>query len=745
VNRRLKVIWTITDEAPYIATFSLLPIVKRFFGLSDIDIDVKNISLASRILATFPDYLTEDQRVSDDLAILSEMVKKPNTIIIKLPNISASLPQLKNAIKELQTKGYNLPDYPDEPKSEQEKGIKERYSKVLGSAVNPVLRQGNNIRAVPKSVKETAKKFPQLMGFPLKDWDKLSKTHVSHMTYGDFYCNEKSITLPHDTRVKIEFIDKAGRISVLRELDLSKGVIFDCSFMSVKALSKFFEDEIEDAKRKDILWSLHLKATMMKVSDPVIFGHAIRAYFKDLFVKYQEVFQDIGINPDNGLTDMYSKIEKLSDYKKVEIKKDIEAIYEKNPGLYMVDPKKKITNLHMPNLVLIDASVPAIIRDGGKAFGSDGEFHDVKIVIPDRTYATIYSVVVEDCKKNGTFDRSTMGTVIDVGLMAMKAEEYGSHDKTFLAPDDGVFRVVGLNSGRVLIKQSVEKGDIWRGCEVKDIAIRNWVQIAVEEVKKNGYPAIFWLDEKRPRDIEEIKKVREYLKEYDLTGLDIKIMSPENAMKATLDMIRRGKDIIAITGNILRDYLSDLFPILEVGTSAKVFSIVLLLSGGYIFETGAGGTAPVLVEQLLKQDHFIWDSIAEFIALSQSLKFIGDKYSYKKALVLGSAFEGAIFDILSNRKCPSNKVGELDTRGEHYYFMKYLVDRLADQQDDTGLKEKFEKIKNDLDKNEDKIIEELLSVQGQKVDIQGYYKPDEEILKNIMRISKTFNSIVDEI
>jgi len=745
VNRRLKVIWTITDEAPYIATFSLLPIVKRFFGLSDIDIDVKDISLASRILATFPDYLTEDQRVSDDLAILSEMVKKPDTIIIKLPNISASLPQLKNAIKELQTKGYKLPDYPDEPKSEQEKDIKERYSKVLGSAVNPVLRQGNNIRAVPKSVKETAKKFPQLMGFPLKDWDELSKTHVSHMTYGDFYCNEKSITLPHDTRVKIEFIDKAGRTSVLRELDLSKGSIFDCSFMSVKALSKFFEDEIEDAKRKDILWSLHLKATMMKVSDPVIFGHAIRAYFKDLFVKYQEIFQDIGINPDNGLTDMYSKIEKLPDDKKDEIKKNIEAIYKKNPGLYMVDSDKGITNLHMPNLVIIDASVPTIIRDGGKAFGPDKELHDVKIVIPDRTYATIYSAVVEDCKKNGTFDRSTMGTVIDVGLMAMKAEEYGSHDKTFLAPDDGVFRVVDLNSGRVLIKQSVEKGDIWRGCEVKDIAIRNWVQIAVEEVKKNGYPAIFWLDDNRPRDIEEIKKVKEYLKEYDLTGLDIKIMSPENAMKATLDMIRRGKNIIAITGNILRDYLSDLFPILEVGSSAKVSSIVLLLSGGYIFETGAGGTAPVLVEQLLKQNHFSWDSIAEFIALSQSLKFIGDKYSYKKALVLGGAFEGAIFDILSNMKCPSNKVGELDTRGEHYYFTKFLVDRLADQQDDIGLKEKFEKIKSDLDKDEDKILEELLSVQGQKVDIQGYYKPDEEILKNIMRISKTFNSIVDEI
>ncbi|AEE14722.1 isocitrate dehydrogenase, NADP-dependent [Thermodesulfobium narugense DSM 14796] len=742
---RVKVIWTITDEAPYLATFSLLPIVKKFFDVSDIEIDIKDISLSSRILANFSDFLTQDQRVSDDLSILGELVNKPDTILIKLPNISASLPQLKDAIKELQAKGFNIPDYPDELKSAQDEKIRERYSKILGSAVNPVLRQGNNIRAVPRSIKETAKKFPDLMGLPLKEWNPSSKTHVSHMTDGDFYGHERSITLTKDTRVRIEFIDKNNNITIFKDLDLLKGEIFDGSFISIKALSNFYENQIRDAKKEGILWSLHLKATMMKVSDPVLFGYAIRAYFKDVFAKHQDTFNSLGVNPNNGLSDLFSKLENLSDDKKVEIKKDIEATYEKNPGLYMVDSNKGITNLHMPNLVLIDASIPTIIRDGGKAWGPDGKLHDVKIVIPDRSYATIYSAIVEDCKKNGAFDRTTMGTVIDVGLIAMKAEEYGSHDKTFLAPDDGTFRVVDVENGQILMEHSVEKGDIWRGCQVKDVAIKNWIQIAIEETKKNNIPAIFWLDENRPHDREEIKKIREYLKTYDLRDLDIKIMRPSDAMKATLELIRRGQDVIAVTGNILRDYLSDLFPILEVGTSAKVFSIIPLLSGGRMFETGAGGSAPKHVEQFINQNHLRWDSIAEFVAISQSLKFIFDKYNYKKAFILANACEGAISDILSNKKWPSRKVGEIDNRGEHYYFMKYWANHLSSQQEDIDIKEKFLKVKDELDKNEDKINEELLSVQGKKVDIKGYYKPEEDIVERLMRPSKILNSIVNMI
>lgn len=741
---RLNVIWTIVDEAPYLATFSLLPIVKKFFDVSGIEIGLKDISLSSRILTNFSEFLREDQRVTDDLSILSELVEKPDTILIKLPNISASLPQLKVAIKELQAQGYNLPDYPDEPKSVQDEQIRERYSKVLGSAVNPVLRQGNNIRAVPRSIKETAKKFPQLMGLPLKEYDNSSKTHVSYMTEGDFYSNEKSVTLPKATKVRIEFVDKKGKVTVFKELDLQDKEIIDGSFMSVKALSDFYENQIRDAKKEDILWSLHLKATMMKVSDPVLFGHAIRAYFKDVFTKHQDTFEQIGINPNNGLNDLFAKLEKLPDDKKNEIKNDIEAVYDKNPGLYMVDSNKGITNLHMPNLVLIDASIPTIIRDGGKAWGPDGKSHDVKIVIPDRSYATMYAKIVEDCKKNGAFDRAKMGTVIDIGLIAMKAEEYGSHDKTFLAPDDGAFRVVAAEDGQILMQHAVEKGDIWRGCQVKDAAVRNWVQIAVEEVKKNKFPAIFWLDENRSHDAEEIKKVKEYLQNYDLTGLDIRIMSPENAMKATVELIRSGKDVIAITGNILRDYLSDLFPILEVGTSAKVFSIIPLLSGGRMFETGAGGSAPKHVEQFLEQNHLRWDSIAEFVAISQSLKFIADKYNHKGASILAASCEKAISEVLANKEWPSRKVGEPDNRSEHFYFAKHWVNALSEQSEDLQIKEKFTKVRDKLNKNESLIKDEILSVQGQKADIKGYYRPDEDIVKKLMRPSKTLNDIVKE-
>ena len=739
-----KIIWTKIDEAPYLATFSLLPAVEKFLDTAGIEVDVKDISLAGRILANFPDYLREEQRIPDSLAELGDLVNKPDTNIVKLPNISASMPQLKDSIKELQSKGCNVPDCPDEPKTEKEKKILDRYEKVSGSAVNPVLRQGNNIRMIAKPVKESARNFPQLMGLPLQEWSKDCKTHVAHMDGEDFYEHEKSVTVEKATKVRIEFTDENGNTSVMKEVPLIEGEILDSTFMNVRALQKFYEEQIKDAKEKGILWSLHLKATMMKVSDPVMFGYATKTYFRDVFEKHAKTFEEIGINPNNGLADIYLKIQKLSEDKRKEIEADIQAVYDKNPSLFMVDSGKGITNLHMPNLVIIDASLPNIVRDGGKAWGPDNELHDAKVVIPDRCYATMYKEIIEDCKRNGAFDRTTMGTVIDIGLMAMKAEEYGSHDKTFMASSNGTFRVVD-ESGKVLMEHKVEKDDIWRACQVKDIAVKNWAQIAIDQARATGYPTIFWLDENRGHDAEEIKKVKEYLKDHDTTGLDLRIMKPQEAMKFTVERVRKGENAIAVTGNVLRDYLTDLFPILEVGTSAKVLSIVPLLAGGSLSEAGAGGSAPKHVQQLLEEGHLRWDSAAEFTALTSAIRFIEKKYNYKKAKVLADASEKALSKLLANKQWPSRKVGQLDNRGEHYYFIKYWAEALAEQDEDKELKKKFEKPAKELAENESKINEELLAAQGHSVDINGYYFPDEDKATEAMRPSSTFNAIVDAI
>jgi len=740
-----KITVTKNDEAPYLASFSLLPAVKKFLDAAGIEIEMKDISLAGRVLANFPDYLKEDQKVPDDLAELGEkVVDDPDLNLIKLPNISAAVPQLKATIKELQSKGYNVPDYPEEPKTEEEKKLHERYSKVLGSAVNPVIRQGNCIRMVPKPVKESAKKYPELMagGMPLKEWSKDSKTHVAHMDSEDFYEHEKSVTVEKATKVKIEFTDENGNTSVMKELPLIEGEILDGTFMNVRALQKFYEEQIKDAKEKDILWSIHLKATMMKVSDPVMFGYAVKAYFKDVFEKHAKTFEEIGVNPNNGLADLYLKIQELPEDKRKEIEKDIQAVYDKNPAMFMVDSGKGITNLHSPNLVIIDASLPTIVRDGGKAWGPDNKQHDTKIVIPDRCYATSYKEVIEDCKKNGAFDRGTMGTVINVGLMAMKAEEYGSHDKTFMAPSNGTFRVVD-ESGKVLIEHKVEKGDIWRACQVKDIAVKDWAKIGVEQARKTGYSTVFWLDENRGHDAEVIKKVNEYLKDCDTTGLDIRIMKPSEAMRFTAEKVRKGENVISVTGNVLRDYLTDLFPITEAGTSAKVLSVVPLLAGGLMSEAGAGGSAPKHVQQLLEEGHLRWDSTAEFTALTSALRFIEEKYNHKKAKVLADTSEKAVTKLLLNKLWPGRKAGQHGNRGEIYYFIRYWAEALAEQDEDKELKKKFEKPAKELAENESKINEELIAAQGHPVDVGGYYLPDEDKAAKVMRPSPTLNAIVD--
>ncbi len=741
---RAKIVWTKTDEAPYLATFSLLPIVKAFLKHADVDVEVRDISLAGRILATFPDYLTEEQRVNDDLAYLGELVNKPEANVIKLPNISASVVQLKAAIKELNEKGYAVPEYPEEPKNDKEKEIHDRYAKVLGSAVNPVLRQGNADRRLPKSVKEFAKKYPDSMGLPLKEWPKDSKTHVAHMDSGDFYENEKSFTTDREMNIKIEFTDEDGNKQVLKELKLLKGEVFDGTFMNVAKLRKFYEEQVKDAKEKGVLLSLHLKATMMKVSDPVLFGHMVEVYFKDVFEKYKKEFEELGVNPNNGLGDLYARIQKLPEDKRKQIEADIEKVYEKNPELAMVDSRRGITNLHAPNLIIIDASMPPMIRDGGKMWGKDDQLHDTKAIIPDRCYATIYKEVVEDCKKNGQFDRTTMGDVSNVGLMAMKAEEYGSHDKTFILPKSGTVRVVD-EDGNVLMEHKVEKGDIWRGCQAKDEAIKDWVGLAVRRARATGYPAVFWLDENRAHDAQLIKKVKEYLKEHDTEGLDIRIMKPVEAMRFSLERIRKGLNTISVTGNVLRDYLTDLFPILEVGTSAKMLSIVPLLAGGGLFETGAGGSAPKHAQQLMEEGHLRWDSLGEFGALFASLEFIGQKYGNKRAEILSRSIDEAMAEILANQKWPGRKVHQLDTRGEHYYFARYLAEALAKQDEDEELKKTFEPIAKKLAENEEKIIKDLDEVQGKSYDLKGYYWPDEEIVEKVMRPSETLNRIIDEI
>ncbi len=740
-----KIIWTKTDEAPMLATYSLLPIVERFLKYSDVDVETRDISLAGRILSLFPERLKEEQRVPDDLAYLGELVNKPEANVIKLPNISASIPQLKAAIKELQEKGYDIPDYPEEPKNDEEKALKEKYAKVLGSAVNPVLRQGNSDRRAPLAVKEYAKKYPTAMGLPLQEWPKDSKCHVAHMDADDFYGNEKSVTMDKEQDVKIELVDENGNVTVLKEkLHLLEGEVIDGTFMNVKALRKFYEEQIEDAKKQDVLLSLHLKATMMKVSDPVMFGHAVTVYFKDVFDKYADTFAEIGVNPNNGLSDVYNKIKKLPEDKQKEIEEAIQKVYEKNPNLAMVNSAKGITNLHVPNDVIIDASMPVVIRDGGKMWGPDNELHDTKAMIPDRCYATIYREAVENCKKYGAFDRSTMGSVSNVGLMAMKAEEYGSHDKTFIAPANGTIRIVD-ESGNVLIEHKVEKGDIWRACQAKDEAIKDWVGLAVRRAKATGDPAIFWLDKNRAHDAQLINKVEKYLKDHDTEGLDIRIMSPVDAINFSMERARAGKNTISVTGNVLRDYLTDLFPIIEIGTSAKMLSIVPLLAGGGLFETGAGGSAPKHIQQLLEEGHLRWDSLGEFTALGASMEFIYEKYGNKKAKVMADAIDKAVGNLLENKQWPSRKVNELDNRGEHYYFARYWAEALAEQDEDKELKDAFANVAKQLAENEAKINEELLSAQGSPSDIGGYYMPDEEKLKQVMRASKTLNAIIDKI
>lgn len=733
-----KIIYTKVDEAPALATHSFLPIIKAFTKPAGIEIETRDISLAGRIIARFPDHLAEEQKISDDLTELGQIVKEPGANVIKLPCISASLPQLKAAVKELQKKGYKLPDYPESPQTGEDKEIKARYDKIKGSAVNPVLREGNSDRRAPSSVKNYAKKHPHSMG----EWTKDSKAHVSHMTSGDLRSNEKSYTVTKENagNAKIEFVGNDGETKILKEkVPLLDGEVIDASFMKKRALREFLKEEIEDARKKNVLFSLHMKATMMKVSDPIIFGHAVSVFFKDVFEKHASTFAELGVSPDNGLGDLYSKISTLPKEKRSEIEADIQACYERGPELAMVNSDKGITNLHVPSDVIIDASMPAAIRNGGKMWGPDGKLHDAKMVIPDSSYAGVYETVVNFCKQYGAFDPRTMGTVPNVGLMAQKAEEYGSHDKTFLCENPGKVRVVS-ESGKTLLEQQVEEGDIFRMCQTKDLPIRDWVKLAVNRAKATGSPAVFWLDKNRPHDIELIKKVNLYLNDHDITDLEIHIMSPEEATRFSCERLKDGKDTISVTGNVLRDYLTDLFPILEVGTSAKMLSIVPLINGGGLFETGAGGSAPKHVQQFQEEGHLRWDSLGEFLALAASLEFLGNKSGNKKALVLAETLDRANGKFLENNKSPSRKVGELDNRGSHFYLAMYWAEALADQDKDIELKEKFTGLAKELKEDESKIIEEINGAQGKPVDLGGYYKPDDELASKAMRPSKTFNA-----
>lgn len=734
-----KIIYTKTDEAPALATYSFLPIVRRFTESAGINIESKDISLAARILANFNDHLTENQKTEDNLAYLGELAKTPEANIIKLPNISASVPQLTAAIKELQDQGYKVPNYPESPKNEDEEKIQKRYAKVLGSAVNPVLREGNSDRRVAQPVKEYAQAHPH----KLEDFSKNSKSHVSAMSEGDFYGSEKSVVLQKEDDVKIVHFDKDGNRTVLKEsTPLQKDEVIDASVMSAKALRQFLAEEIKDAKDKGVLFSIHLKATMMKVSDPVIFGHAVTVFFEEVFNKYEAEFKEIGVDPTNGLGDVYNKVYQLPEEKSKAILKDLEAIYEQKADLAMVDSSKGITNLHVPSDVIIDASMPAAMKSGGKMWNKNDETQDMKAVIPDRSYAGIYQQIIEFCQKHGAFDVTTMGNVSNVGLMAKKAEEYGSHDKTFIIPQDGRVDVIN-KEGYALLSHEVEEGDIWRMCQTKDLPIKDWVGLAVKRAKNTGNPAIFWLDKNRSHDTNLIKKVNTYLKEYDLSGLDIQIMSPKEAMQYTLERVKDGKDTISVTGNVLRDYLTDLFPILELGTSAKMLSIVPLLAGGGLYETGAGGSAPKHVQQFVKEGHLRWDSLGEFLALAVSIEDIADKTNNEKAKVIAKTLNTANSQYLKNDKSPSRKVNEIDNRGTHFYLAKYWAKALAEQNEDSVLKAEFEKVANYLDENEHKISKELIDAQGDPQDIKGYFFPDEEIVTQKMRPSATLNSIID--
>ncbi len=734
-----KIIYTKTDEAPALATRSFLPIVEAFVKSSRIAIETKDISLAARILAVFPDFLKEEQRVSDDLAILGEMAKQPETNIIKLPNISASIPQLKAAIKELQAKGFALPDYPSVPANAAEEDIKNRYDKIKGSAVNPVLREGNSDRRAPKAVKNYAKNNPHSMG----EWTSDSKTHVATMTAGDFAHNETSVTLDAATDVSITHTDANGATIILKEgLSLLKGEIIDATKMSKKALLSFFEKEIADAKAQGILFSLHMKATMMKVSDPIIFGHAVKVFFKDVFAKHGETLEALGVNVNSGFGNLLEKIQELPEAQRKTIEADIETAYQNGPDLAMVNSDKGITNLHVPSDVIIDASMPAMIRTSGKMWNTKGELQAAKAVIPDSSYSGIYTATINFCKKHGAFDPTTMGTVPNVGLMAQKAEEYGSHDKTFEIPASGTVKVTDA-AGNILLQHDVEEGDIWRMCQTKDAPIQDWVKLAVTRARASQTPAVFWLDENRAHDAELIKKVNTYLKDHDTSGLDLRILAPVEATLFTCERLKDGLDTISVSGNVLRDYLTDLFPILEVGTSAKMLSIVPLMNGGGLFETGAGGSAPKHVQQLEKENHLRWDSLGEFLALAVSLEHFSQVNNNPKAKVLGQALDNATEQLLDNRKGPSRKAGELDNRGSHFYIALYWAQELANQNEDAELKAEFAPLAQRLAENETSIVNELNAVQGQPADIGGYYEPNEDLINQVMRPSQTFNTILN--
>ena len=733
-----KIFYTKTDEAPALATRSLLPIVKAFVKSSGIEIETKDISLAARILAVFPDLLKEEQRVSDDLAILGALATKPEANIVKLPNISASIPQLKAAIKELQSKGYAIPSYPDEPQNDAEKDAKSRYDKIKGSAVNPILREGNSDRRAPKSVKNYAKKNPHSMGV----WSKDSKTHVATMSSGDFFSNEKSLTLPEATSITIEHTDSKGNITILKDkFALLKGEIIDATIMSKKALVYFFEEQVADAKAKDVLFSLHMKGTMMKVSDPIIFGHAVKVFFKDLFEKHGATLEKIGVDVNNGFGNLIEKIQELPEAKRKEIEVDIAAEYKKRPAIAMVNSDKGITNLHVPSDVIIDASMPAMIRTSGRMYNPEGKLQDTKAVIPDSSYAGIYTATIDFCKENGAFDPKTMGTVPNVGLMAQAAEEYGSHNKTFEIASNGVVNVIDA-TGNILLSHKVEAGDIWRMCQTKDAPIQDWVKLAVNRAKASETPAVFWLDENRAHDAELIKKVNTYLKDYDTKGLDLRILSPFDATIFTCKRLKEGKDTISVSGNVLRDYLTDLFPILEVGTSAKMLSIVPLMNGGGLFETGAGGSAPKHVEQFLTENHLRWDSLGEFLALAVSLEHFSEVNKNAKAKILAETLDQATEKLLENNNGPSRDVGGIDNRGSHYYIAKYWAEALANQDSNSDLKAEFSPIAKELSSNESVILNELNNIQGSPVNIEGYYIPNEKLVNEAMRPSKTFNAIL---
>ena len=733
-----KIIYTKTDEAPALATYSLLPIIQAYTNAAGVEVETRDISLAGRVIANFPEYLTEEQRIGDALAELGELAKTPEANIIKLPNISASVPQLRAVIKELQAKGYALPEYPAEPKIDEEKAIKATYDKIKGSAVNPVLREGNSDRRAPGSVKEYARNNPHSMGA----WSKDSASNVASMSEGDFFGSEQSVTLDAATDVRIEHVAANGDVSVLKaSTPLLAGEVIDASSISVTKLQAFLAAEIEAAKEKGILFSLHMKATMMKVSDPIIFGHAVKVFYQDVFAKHGELFAELGVDVNNGLGDVYAKIQTLDDAKRAEIEADIDAVYATRPAIAMVDSDRGITNLHVPSDVIIDASMPAAIRSSGQMWNSEGKLQDTSFVIPDRCYSGVYQATIDFCKEHGAFDPTTMGSVPNVGLMAQKAEEYGSHDKTFEAPANGVIRVVD-SADNVLLQHSVEQGDIWRMCQVKDAPIQDWVKLAVNRARATGNPAVFWLDENRAHDAQLIKKVNAYLPNHDTDGLDIQILAPLEATLFSLARIKEGKDTISVTGNVLRDYLTDLFPILELGTSAKMLSIVPLMNGGGLFETGAGGSAPKHVQQFEKENHLRWDSLGEFLALAASLEHLAVNTGNNKAQVLADTLDKATGTFLTENKSPSRKVKEIDNRGSHFFLSLFWAQELAKQNDDSELKAQFTQIASDLESNKDKIVSELNDAQGPAVNIGGYFQPNDDAAFKAMRPSTTFNDIL---